>query len=27
VLVGGVFVVRDGKLQTGVYPGQAIHAR
>ena len=27
VLVGGVFVVRDGKLQSGVYPGQAIHAR
>ncbi len=27
VLVGGAFVVRDGKLQSGVYPGQAIHAR
>lgn len=27
VLVGGTFVVRDGKLQSGVYPGQGIHAR
>ncbi len=27
VLVGGVFVVRDGKLQEGVAPGQAIRAR
>jgi N-acyl-D-aspartate/D-glutamate deacylase len=27
VLVGGALVVRDGKLQTGVYPGQGIHAR
>jgi N-acyl-D-aspartate/D-glutamate deacylase len=27
VLVGGTFVVRDGKLQTGVHPGQGIHAR
>jgi len=27
VLVDGAFVVRDGKLQTGVYPGQGIHAR
>ena len=27
VLVGGTFVVRDGKLQTGLYPGQGIHAR
>jgi dihydroorotase len=26
VLVGGVFVVRDGKLQDGVAPGQAIRA-
>ena len=27
VLVGGTFVVRDGKLQPGVHPGQGIHAR
>jgi dihydroorotase len=27
VLVGGVFVVRDGRLQEGVAPGQAIRAR
>lgn len=27
VLVGGVFVVRDGKLQDGVAPGQPIRAR
>jgi N-acyl-D-aspartate/D-glutamate deacylase len=27
VLVSGVFVVRDGKLQEGVTPGQAIRAR
>jgi N-acyl-D-aspartate/D-glutamate deacylase len=27
VLVGGAFVVRDGKLLSGLYPGQAIHAR
>jgi N-acyl-D-aspartate/D-glutamate deacylase len=27
VLVGGTFVVRDGKLQTGVTPGQGIQAR
>jgi N-acyl-D-aspartate/D-glutamate deacylase len=27
VLVGGTFVVRDGKLQSGVHPGQGIHAR
>jgi N-acyl-D-aspartate/D-glutamate deacylase len=27
VLVGGTFVVRDGKLQEGVAPGQAIRAR
>ena len=27
VLVGGTFVVRDGKLQTGANPGQGIHAR
>ncbi len=27
VLVGGTFVVRDGKLQPGVNPGQGIHAR
>jgi N-acyl-D-aspartate/D-glutamate deacylase len=27
VLVGGTFVVRSGKLQSGVYPGQGIHAR
>lgn len=27
VLVGGTFVVRDGKMQSGVYPGQGIHAR
>ena len=27
VLVGGVFVVRDGKLQPGVFPGQGIKAR
>jgi N-acyl-D-aspartate/D-glutamate deacylase len=27
VLVGGTFVVRDGKLQSGVYPGQGIQAR
>jgi N-acyl-D-aspartate/D-glutamate deacylase len=27
VLVGGTFVVRDGKLQDGVAPGQAIRAR
>src|SRR5215469_8491487 len=27
VLVGGTFVVRDDKLQPGVYPGQGIHAR
>jgi N-acyl-D-aspartate/D-glutamate deacylase len=26
VLVGGTFVVRDGKLQDGVAPGQAIRA-
>jgi N-acyl-D-aspartate/D-glutamate deacylase len=27
VLVGGSFVVRDGKLQRGVYPGEGIRAR
>jgi N-acyl-D-aspartate/D-glutamate deacylase len=27
VLVGGAFVVRDGKLQSGANPGQGIHAR
>ena len=27
VLIGGTFVVRDGKLQQGVAPGQAIRAR
>jgi N-acyl-D-aspartate/D-glutamate deacylase len=27
VLVGGTFVVRDGKLQHDVHPGQGIHAR
>lgn len=27
VLVGGTFVVRDGKLQQGVYPGLGIRAR
>jgi N-acyl-D-aspartate/D-glutamate deacylase len=27
VLVGGTFVVRDGKLQAGVLPGQGIQAR
>jgi hypothetical protein len=27
VLVGGVFVVRDGKLQSGARPGQGIRAR
>jgi dihydroorotase len=27
VMVGGTFVVRDGKLQEGVAPGQAIRAR
>jgi len=27
VLVGGTLVVRDGKLQPGVHPGQGIHAR
>jgi dihydroorotase len=27
VLVGGTFVVRDGKLQAGTYPGQGIQAR
>jgi hypothetical protein len=27
VLVGGTFVVRDGKLQPSVHPGQGIHAR
>ena len=27
ILVGGTFVVRDGKLQPGLYPGQGIHAR
>jgi N-acyl-D-aspartate/D-glutamate deacylase len=27
VLVGGAFVVRDGKLQEGVTPGQGIRAR
>ncbi len=27
VLVGGIFIVRDGKLQPGVYPGQGIQAR
>jgi N-acyl-D-aspartate/D-glutamate deacylase len=27
VLVGGAFVVRDGKLQPGSYPGRGIHAR
>jgi hypothetical protein len=27
VLVGGTFVVRDGHLQPGVFPGQGIHAR
>jgi len=27
VLVGGTFVVRDGKLQAGVLPGQGIRAR
>jgi N-acyl-D-aspartate/D-glutamate deacylase len=27
VLVGGTFVVRDGKLQPNVYPGQGIQAR
>lgn len=27
VLVGGIFVVRDGKIQPGVYPGQGIQAR
>ena len=27
VLVGGVFVVRDGKLQEGVAPGEGIRAR
>lgn len=27
VLVGGTFVVRDGKLQAGIYPGQGIRAR
>jgi N-acyl-D-aspartate/D-glutamate deacylase len=27
VLVGGTFVVRDGKLQPDVHPGQGIHAR
>jgi N-acyl-D-aspartate/D-glutamate deacylase len=27
VLVEGAFVVRDGKLQEGVAPGQAIRAR
>jgi N-acyl-D-aspartate/D-glutamate deacylase len=27
VLVGGTFVVREGKLQPDVHPGQGIHAR
>ena len=27
VLVGGTFVVREGKLQSGVNPGRGIHAR
>jgi N-acyl-D-aspartate/D-glutamate deacylase len=27
VLVGGTFVVREGKLQPAAYPGQGIHAR
>ncbi len=27
VLVGGTLVVRDGKLQAGIYPGQGIRAR
>ena len=27
VLVGGTFVVRDGKLQEGVAPGQAIRSQ
>jgi N-acyl-D-aspartate/D-glutamate deacylase len=27
VLVGGTFVVRDGKLRSGVNPGRGIHAR
>ena len=27
VLVGGIFVVHDGKLQHDVHPGQGIHAR
>jgi N-acyl-D-aspartate/D-glutamate deacylase len=27
VLVSGTFVVRDGKLQPGMHPGQGIHAR
>lgn len=27
VLVGGAFVVRDGKLQSGAHPGQGIRAR
>jgi N-acyl-D-aspartate/D-glutamate deacylase len=27
VLVGGTFVVRDGKLQSAAHPGQGIHAR
>ena len=27
VLVRGTFVVRDGKLESDVYPGQGIHAR
>lgn len=27
VMVGGTFVVRDGKLQEGVAPGQAIRAQ
>jgi N-acyl-D-aspartate/D-glutamate deacylase len=26
VLVGGAFVVRDGKLQSGAHPGQGIRA-
>ena len=27
VVVGGTLVVRDGKLQPEVHPGQGIHAR
>jgi len=27
VLVGGTFIVRDGKLQEGATPGQGIQAR